>query len=102
NLVALPLATYRGELVVNGRRIDVSDWVGSQSHNWGSKHTVYYAFGQVAGFDNAPDSFLEVVSAKVKVGPVRTPTLTPLVLRHKGREHSLVSLLQSFKAKGKF
>jgi hypothetical protein len=102
SLVGMPLATYQGELVVNGRKIDVSDWVGSQNHNWGSKHTDYYAFGQVAGFDNAPASFLEIVSAQVKVGPVRTPTLTFLVLRHEGREYSLVSPLESYRARANF
>ena len=82
SLVGLPLATYSGELVVGGRAIAVDNWVGSQNHNWGSKHTDYYAFGQVAGFDQAPQSFLEIVSAQVKIGPVWTPTLTFLVLRH--------------------
>jgi hypothetical protein len=102
SLVGLPLARYRGSLLVNGRTIDVDDWIGSQNHNWGSRHTDYYAFGQVAGFDDAPDSFLEIVSAKVKVGPVRTPTLTFLVLRHRGHEYSLVSPLESVKARARF
>lgn len=102
NLVGTPLATYQGELEVNGRTIEVRDWVGSQCHNWGSKHTDYYAFGQVAGFDNAPESFLEIVSARVKFGPIWTPMLTFLVLRHRGKEYSLVSLPESFKAKARF
>ena len=102
SLVGLPLSTYQGNLVVNDRTIDVRDWVGSQNHNWGSKHTDYYAFGQVAGFDNAPESFLEIVSAQVKIGPVQTPTLTFLVLRHRGQEYSLVSLVESCKAKADF
>jgi hypothetical protein len=102
NLVGTPLATYQGELDVNGRTIEVRDWVGSQCHNWGSKHTDHYAFGQVAGFDDAPGSFLEIVSARVKFGPVWTPTLTFLVLRHRGKEYSLVSLVESFKARARF
>jgi hypothetical protein len=102
SLVGTPLATYRGGLAVNGRRIEVRDWVGSQNHNWGSKHTDCYAFGQVAGFDDAPESFLEIVSARVKLGPIRTPTLTFLVLRHRGKEYSLVSLVQSVRAKARF
>jgi hypothetical protein len=102
SLVGLPLATYRGRLRVDGREVDVDGWVGSQNHNWGSQHTDHYAFAQVAGFDNAPDSFLEVVSAQVKMGPVRTPLLTFLVLRHNGREHSLVSLRNALRAKAKF
>ena len=102
SLVGLPLASYDGMLIVNGREIDVRGWIGSQNHNWGSKHTDYYAFGQVAGFDNAPDSFLEIASAQLKIGPVWTPVLTPLVLRHRGQEHAAVSPLRILKARGRF
>jgi hypothetical protein len=102
SLVGLPLAAYQGELTVNGRTVDVDDWVGSQNHNWGRQHTDYYAFGQVAGFDNAPDSFLEIVSARLRIGPVRTPLLTPLVLRHRGQEHSMISVVRALRAKVRF
>jgi hypothetical protein len=81
SFVGVPLAVYNGTLTVDGRTVSVENWTGSQNHNWGRQHTDYYAFGQVAGFDNAPDSFLEIVSAQLKFGPVWTPTLTPMVLR---------------------
>jgi hypothetical protein len=102
SFVGVPMAVYDGSVTVDGQKYEVERWAGSQNHNWGSRHTDYYAFGQVAGFDNAPDSFLEIVSAQLKFGPVWTPMLTPLVLRHKGKDHSFVTLPQTFKAKGKF
>ncbi|SCL33707.1 hypothetical protein GA0070624_4802 [Micromonospora rhizosphaerae] len=102
SLVGSPLARYDGELIVGDRRIRVGDWVGSQNHNWGTRHTDRYAFGQVAGFDNAPDSFLEVATASNRIGPVNTPMVTLLVLRHRGQEHSLVSLWQGIRATGRF
>ena len=46
---------------VDGVSHAVDGWVGSQNHNWGRKHTDRYAWGQVAGFDDAPGSFLEQV-----------------------------------------
>jgi hypothetical protein len=73
SVVPCPSAIYRGEFVANGRTMDVTGWAGSQNHNWGSRHTDRYAFGQVTGFDDAPDSFLEVATARAKIGPVRTP-----------------------------
>lgn len=94
-LVGLPLARYRGALVVNGLRIAIDDWVGSQNHNWGTRHTDQYAWGQVSGFDNAPDSFLEVATARLRYGPLWSPRLTPLVLRHEGRQYALNTLWQS-------
>jgi hypothetical protein len=103
SLVGLPLARYRGTLVVDGKTIAIEDWVGSQNHNWGSKHTDRYAWGQVAGFDNAPESFLEVATGQLKVGPLWTPRLTPMVLRHGGEEYALRSIGQAlFGARGSF
>lgn len=102
SLVGTPHAIYNGTITVDGERYAINEWVGSQNHNWGSKHTDYYAFGQVAGFDNAPETFLEIVSAQLKFGPIWTPMLTPLVLRHRGQEHALISLPQTFKAKARF
>jgi hypothetical protein len=103
SLVALPLASYQGQYTVEGRPIDVDGWPGSQNHNWGSRHTDRYAFGQVAGFDGAPDSFLEVATAKATVaGPISAPWATTLVLRHGGREYSFVALRSALRAKARY
>ncbi|MBI5032597.1 MAG: hypothetical protein HZB51_18885 [Chloroflexi bacterium] len=102
SLVSLPMAVFNGILTVDGKEIDVANWVGSQNHNWGAKHTDLYAWGQVAGFDNDPDSFLEVATARLKLGPLWTPPMTPMVLRHRGEEIALNNLMQSFRARGAF
>jgi hypothetical protein len=102
SLVGLPLARFRGWLGVAGQRHDIVDWVGSQNHNWGSRHTDSYAWGQVAGFDNAPESFLEVATARLKMGAVWTPPFTPLVLRHGGKEYALTGTLETLRARGKW
>lgn len=102
SLVSLPLAHFSGGLSVNGEAIDVAGWVGSQNHNWGSRHTDLYAWGQVAGFDTHPESFLEVATAKLRIGPLWTPPLTPLVLRVGQREYVLTGLVQGLRAHGTF
>lgn len=102
SLVPRPLATYDGTITVGDRQVRIDGWVGSQNHNWGRRHTDHYAFGQVAGFDDSPDTFLEVVSARVKVGPLRLPMVTCLSLRHRGRNHELVSPLQGMRADAVF
>jgi len=100
SLVGRPLARFDGTLSVDGERIDVAGWSGSQNHNWGRQHTDRYAWGQVAGFDGGHDeSFLEVASAKLKFGPLWTPWITPIVLRHRGREHRLNALSRSLRAR---
>ncbi len=97
-LVAAPLARFNGSLTLDGAAIEIDDWVGSQNHNWGSKHTDRYAWGQVAGFDDAPGSFLELSTAQVQIGPLKTPWLSPIVLRHDGHEHRLNAITQALRA----
>lgn len=101
-LVGVPDAVYRGSLDIDGKKIDIDGWRGSQNHNWGEKHTDHYAWGQVAGFDEDPDAFLEVATARLKVGPLWTPRMTPLVLRYRGEEIALNSIRQSLRAHGAF
>ncbi len=91
-LVGLPLAVFRGELSVNGKKVKIEGWTGSENHNWGSKHTDHYAWGQVAGFENSMTTFLELATARIKLGPFWTPFMTPLVLRHGGKEYALNNL----------
>jgi len=101
-LVGTPNAVFDGTLSVNGAAVDVRGWVGSQNHNWGSKHTDSYAWGQVAGFDSAPHAFLECSTARLKFGPFWTPPLTLVVLRLENEEIRLNSLAQAFRAHGEF
>lgn len=101
-LVGTPNAVYTGALTVDGGTISIDGWRGSQNHNWGSQHTDRYAWGQVAGFDNAPDAFLECSTAQIKLGPVWSPRLTFAVLRDEGQESALNGLLQAVRASGSF
>lgn len=95
-----PHIIFSGTIEVDGEIIAIDDWVGSENHNWGSKHTDTYAWGQVVGFDNAPEAFLECITAKLKFGPLWTPPLTIIVLRVEGQDWRLNALTQSYKAQG--
>lgn len=80
-VVPRPLARFTGTIDVDGVALAITEWVGSQNHNWGSRHTDRYAWGQVAGFDERPDAFLECSTARIKIGPLWTPPLSPVMLR---------------------
>ena len=86
-LVSRPNVYFSGHIVVDGEHYTIDRWQGSENHNWGRKHTDQYAWGQVAGFDNAPDSFLECITARVKLGPLLSPQLTIACLRLDGEEY---------------
>jgi hypothetical protein len=96
------MAVFHGALEVDGKKIDVDGWVGSQNHNWGRQHTDHYAWGQVAGFDSHPTSFLEIATARLRLGPLWTPFFTLMVLRHEGRELACTSLVRGLRARGSF
>ena len=103
SLVGSRSRSIDGTLTVNGRTIGIDGWIGSQNHNWGSRHTDYYAFGQVAGLRQRTRQLPRDRHRAHRIaGPVRTPMVTFLVLRHKGRDHSLVSLRQALRAKADF
>jgi hypothetical protein len=95
SLVTAPGAIYQGWLEVDGARLPIEGWRGSLNHNWGSRHTDRYAWGQVAGFDEAPDAFLECSTARVRLGPLWSPWLTLVVLRVGDRELAINGLLRS-------
>jgi hypothetical protein len=101
-MVGSPGAIFHGMLSVDGQEISIDGWIGSQNHNWGSKHTDLYAWGQVAGFENEPEAFLELSTARVKIGSLWLPWMTLIVLRLDGEEYSLNGLLQAIRAFGRF
>ncbi|SHH22750.1 hypothetical protein [Massilia sp. CF038] len=98
-LVGGPAALFSGELRIDGATLDIRQWRGSQNHNWGSRHTDTYAWGQVAGFDGAPDVFLECTTARLKLGPVWSPPLTLVVLRIGATQYSLNGLVQAMRTR---
>lgn len=101
-MVRDPLARFEGSVHLDDVHFEVADWTGSVNHNWGRRHTPAYAFGQVCGFDRAPASSLEIVTARAAVGPFSLPAATLLVFRHDGRELAVRSVLATRHSHGDY
>jgi hypothetical protein len=101
-LVPRPFARFHGTLQVGDRTIEVDDWIGSENHNWGSRHTDHYAWAQVVGFDEEPDTFLECACARLRIGPLWTPRMSPVVLRRGAQTLAFNGLLRTIRARGRF
>lgn len=97
-----PLARFDGLVQTSDRDLDVNGWVGSVNHNWGSRHTPAYAYGQICGFDESPQSTLEIVTARAGVGPVLLPGVTLFVFRHAGLEFAVRTFLGSMQTHGRY
>jgi len=72
-VAAVPDGLVTGNLNVDGRSIDVSGWRGTVGHNWGSEHADSWVWLHAAGFDAAPEGWLELVLARIRVGGARLP-----------------------------
>lgn len=101
-LVPRPLARFTGTIEVDGTPMQIREWVGSQNHNWGTRHTDRYAWGQVAGFDEDPRAFLECSTARLKLGPVWSPQMNPVVLRLDGETFAYNGLVRAVRAVGAY
>ncbi|HEY1484726.1 MAG TPA: hypothetical protein VGF84_01405 [Micromonosporaceae bacterium] len=101
-LVPAPGVTLSGEVSVDGVPMVVDGWIGSQNHNWGSRHTDEYAWGQVVGFDNDPDAFLECSTARIRMVGMLSPPFTPVVLRVHGEELRLNSMATMLRASARY
>lgn len=101
-MVRHPLATFAGHVTLDDNRLDVDGWTGSVNHNWGKRHTPAYAFGQVCGFDEAPDASLEIVTAHAAVGPLKLPATTLVVLRHARGEFAVRSIVGALRTHGSY
>ncbi|MFG1931025.1 hypothetical protein ACGFK1_10255 [Mycobacterium sp. NPDC048908] len=97
-----PLAHFDGLVELDDTRLVLDDWIGSVNHNWGTRHTPAYAFGQVCGFDESPGSTLEIVTARAAIGPVLTPAATLFVFRHAGQEFAVRSIFGSLQTHGRY
>jgi len=102
SFVGNPNTLFKGVVTVNGENYPIEQWQGSENHNWGSKHTDEYAWGQVAGFDNDQQAFLECITARVKIGPLWTPKMTIVCLRLNGEDYYFNTIKQALKAKGHY
>ncbi len=62
-----------GMLEIDGRTIASSGWRGTVGHNWGSEHADSWVWLHAADFGAAPQAWLDLVLARIRVGPVRSP-----------------------------
>ena len=71
--VSVPDGTVSGALHVDGHPVSVSGWRGTVGHNWGSEHADSWVWLHAADFSAQPDCWLELVLARIRIGPTRSP-----------------------------
>jgi hypothetical protein len=74
----------RGRIKADGREYVFDGDRATQCHIWGTKHAHAWGWGHVCGFAEEPETALDVLSARLKKGPVVLPPLTVVTLRRHG------------------
>jgi hypothetical protein len=80
-----------GTVKVAGRTIKLQKAPGEQGHVFGRKHATQWAWAHCNAFAEEKDAIFEGVSAKVRRYSIALPTVTPIYLRARGKEHVLTS-----------
>ena len=76
-----PFVRFDGRLVVGDREVDVDGWTGIQGHNWGRAHAFDYAYANANRFAERDDARFDGFTARIQLGPLKSPRLTACVLR---------------------
>ncbi|HEY6311897.1 MAG TPA: hypothetical protein VIY52_13985 [Streptosporangiaceae bacterium] len=70
---SVPDGQVTGLLDIDGRRVSVAGWRGTVGHNWGAEHADSWVWLHAADFSGAPEAWLDLVLARIRVGPARSP-----------------------------
>ena len=68
-----PSARFSGTLVIDERVVAVDGWPGMVGHNWGSEHAERWIWLHGTGLGGDEGAWLDVVLARLKIGPATTP-----------------------------
>ena len=72
-VATVPDGLVTGTVEVDGRKVAVSGWRGTVGRNWGSEHADSWVWLHAACFGDAPQAWLDLVLARIRVGPARSP-----------------------------
>ena len=72
----VPDGLISGTVEIDGHDLGVTDWRGTVGHNWGTEHADSWVWLHAADFGTAPDGWLELALARIRVGQVRSPWIS--------------------------
>lgn len=86
SLTPHPAARFEGKL----GRWKLDGWTGVVSHNWGTEHAERWIYLHCGRFDDRDEhTWLELVTGRIRLGPVTTPWVANGALQLDGVRHRL-------------
>lgn len=90
-------AVVTGHVTVDGERIELRAAPFGQTHLWGRRHAVSWAWAHCNGFADHPGAVLECLTARIRKAGRVTPPLTAITLWLDGRAHRFNRLLHTLR-----
>lgn len=94
-------ARFSGTVTANGRQIKMQEAPGQQTHIWGTKHALRWAWGHCNSFEEK-GAVWEGLDTQIKLGPIESPHLKLFYLRTGGREYFFNSVRLLFTNKSEW
>ena len=88
----VPDGIVSGRLVLDGALVDVVGWRATVGHNWGREHAERWVWLHAAGFEDEPETWLELAIARVRVGGALSPWIANGAVSVGGRRFKLGGL----------
>lgn len=85
----VPDGVVSGRVVLDAAVVDVMSWRATVGHNWGREHAEKWVWLHAAGFPDAPEAWLELAFARVRVGGALTPWIANGAVSLGGRRFRL-------------
>jgi len=95
-------AKFFGTITADGRKIKLQGAKGQQTHIWGAKHALRWAWGHCNQFCEDPDAVFEGLDAQVQLTPLWGPHFKIFYLRTRGREYYFNSPLHWFLSRSRW
>ncbi len=80
-LTPAPNLRFNGAVQLDGRRLEIGEWIGLRGHNWGTEHAYSYGFGTCNLWDDGVERSIDGASARIRLAGRPSPLLTVLCVR---------------------
>ena len=91
--VPLSLGRFTGSATIDGTTLELKDAPGSIGHLWGPRMAQSWRWAHAVLDGKNGHSVLEILTARVMLGPCRSPEMTTAHFWHEGRHYQSVGLL---------
>ena len=93
---------FTGEVQVDGETLTFTGEHGCQSHRWGKRQALSWAWAHCSNFEQGERVVFEAAAGRATLGPIPIPTLTFVYLRFRDEDIAFNDLKWAVRAKGSY